>query len=145
MNIEKIKREILNSDGLDGHEKLDALTLIEEATRAIPIMEATETIRVLERIYQDITRDAYKDALLCVIKKYKSEIRRLSYESFEGTVTVKDFLESLGVPVKDIPTETLDLKLTVGEDDGMGYTPNGFQDVIDSYPDEEKGEFRLWI
>ena len=140
--IEKIKKEILNSENLDGSQKMEALFLLEEASRAIPTMKHLEIIRYLEDLYQNVIKDEYKDALSLAIKKYKSEIKKLSYDSIERTLTVQDFLESLKIPTKDIPNETLDLKLTVGIDDGMGYSPKGFMDVIESYPDE--GEVRIW-
>ena len=144
-NIEAIKREILNSENLDGLSKLDALTLLDTAYCGIKIKEGIEIIRVLENLYQEVTGDDYKEALLAVINKYRTEIRTLSYGQPQETVTVQDFLTSLKIPTTDIPQETLDLKMVIGIDDGMGYTPTGFMDVIDSYPDEENGEFRIWV
>ena len=111
--IEKIKKEILNSENLDKNSKVEALFLLEEATRAIPTMKHLEIIRHLEDLYQNSIRDEYKDALSMAIKKYKSEIRALSYESWERKMTVKDFLESLKIPTNEIHDEPLYHRLTV--------------------------------
>lgn len=143
--IETIKRVIKESDNLDGLSKLDALILLDTASRSIPIKEGLEIVGVLEDLYQNVTNEDYKDALLSVISKYRSEIRSLTYCVPEDSVTLRDFLESLNISTINIPEETLDLKLVVGMDDGMGYTPRGFQDVIDTYPDVEKGELRIWV
>lgn len=142
--IEKIKREILNSENLDETFKLDALFLLDEASRAIPVRKNIEVVRILENLYQEVIDEDYKQALSEAIKKYKSEIRVLSYGCPEESVTLRGFLESLKIPVDGVSDDLLDLKLTVGIDDGMGYTPNGFLDVIDSYHDKDNGEIRIW-
>lgn len=143
--LETIKRTIKESDNLDGITKLDALVLLDTASRALPIKEGLEIIGVLEDLYQKVNGDDYKEALLSVIDKYRSEIRSMSCGVPEETVTLEDFLKPLKIPVDNIPREILDLKLVVGMDDGMGYTPRGFMDVIDSYPDTEKGVLRIWV
>ena len=143
--LEAIKNEIENSDNLDAFSKLDALFLLDEASRALPMRNYTEIVRILENLYQEVDGIEYKDVLMETIKKYKSEIRRLSYEIPENSINLRDFLQSLKIDIKGIPEETLNLKLTVGIDDGMGYTPCGFRDVIESYPEIEEGVLRIWI
>lgn len=143
--IETIKREILGSSDLDPHTKLEAMVLLDEASRTIPLRENLEVIQVLKKLYGEVTGEEYKETLLQVIKKYQKEVRVLTYGCQEETVTLSDFLGSLGILTSDIPQEILDLKLVVGVDDGMGYTPNGFQDVIDSYPDKDDGVIRIWV
>lgn len=143
--IERIKREIQNSENLDGLSKLKALILLDEATRALPIKEGIEVIRILENLYQEVVDQEYKDALLIVIKKYRSEIHSKSYNTIEGPRTLRDLFKSLGISTSEVEEELLDLKLVVGVDDGMGYTPRGYQDVIDVYPNHDEGSLNIWV
>ena len=144
MNIEQIKQEILNSN-LPGTSKLDALVLLDTATQGIQIKDNIEVITVLESLYDKVTQEKYRDVLRGVIKDYKRRIHTLSLGFPQDEMTIRDFLSSIGIDVSGIPQEKLNLKLTVGVDDGMGYTAGGFQDVIDSYPDIEEGVVRIWV
>lgn len=145
MDFEKIKNEIKNSENLDWSSKMEALFLLDEASRAVPMRKATEVIITLSDLYQEVTREDYKSALSDAIKKYKTEVRILSWDTRETPETVKDLLEALKIPTSEIPQEVLGLGVVVGMDDGMGYTPAGFQDVIDSYVDHENGVLRIWV
>ena len=135
----------MNSENLGGQDKLEALVLLDTASKSIPMREATQIVMALQNLYDDVTCQDHKDALLAAINKYKTEIRVSSYGFPEEVVTLRDFLKSLNIPTSGIDEEKLDLKLTVGIDDGMGYTPSGFQEVTDSYLDLDKGEIRLWV
>lgn len=145
LTIESLKEYIRNSSEIPGSFKLDALVLIDMASRGIPVLKHTEVIKVLSSLYQEVVSQEYKDALLVVIDKYKSEIRKLSVDYPEEPVTLGRFLEWVGVPTSEVPEEKLKMKLVVGQDDGMGYTPLGYTDVIDAYPDIDNGEIKLWV
>lgn len=143
--LEKIKEEILKSKNLDEHSKVDAVILLDLASLALPLRDATSIIRVLEDLYQEVTEQEHKEVLLTVIKEYKSRILQLSYKYPEEYLTLRQFLKSLNIDTSNIDEDKLNLRLSVGIDDGMGYTPNGFQDVISSYLDPENDDIKIWI
>lgn len=142
INIEKIKEEIKKST-LGWEDKLDSLILLDKATKAIPSRDLTETIDILKRLYSELKNEEYKEVILGVIDKYRAEKKSLDY-SFELPVTLRSFLKSLDISTKNISDEVLDKKIQVAIDDGMGYSPSGFHDIISSYT-EEGQDITIWI
>lgn len=144
--IKIIKKEIQENKNLEESLKWDALYLLDMATDSLGQMEINKVIIMLEEVYKNTVYPDYKEALLYAIKDYKLRLRQYAFgrDATKDSVTLRDFLEEMRIPTSNIPDEKLDMKLVVGEDDGMGYTPNGFLNVTGAYPDED-GTIKLWI
>lgn len=63
-------------------------------------------------------------------------------------MTLELFLRSINVPescIITIPKEKLRMEVTVGIDDGMGYTPTGFHEIDGAYVDKDDNSIKIWI
>ena len=98
-----------------------------------------------------------------VINEYKLKVRKNDYllntEYFQPfddytPITFEKLLRSLGTKVEktedgriiftpDDP-DILDRHLKIAKDDGMGYAPDGFQDVFSGYQGDDNNIY-LWI
>lgn len=143
----KIK-EIIKKSELSGEEKLEALIMLDEAFLDTQNMEYVRVIDFMTKL-QAKTTDLYeKECFQKVIDKYRREIHWEDSE-FAHPITLGKFLQGISrkgtgeTETIQVPKDLLGKSLKVAIDDGMGYSPGGFNNVIDGYSQDD--DIIIWI
>ena len=174
MNTKKLIKNLIEKSDLSTGDKIDAEILLDRAFLSEENQKTREIIKTLEELYKDLgdkdeftnqeyLAPIYKELLLKVINEYKLKVRKNDYllntEYFQPfddytPITFENLLRSLGTNVEKseegrrIVTpedpDILDRHLKIAKDDGMGYAPDGFEDVFSGYQGDDNNIY-LWI
>lgn len=174
MNIKKLIKNLIEKSDLSTGDKIDAEILLDRAFLSEENQKTREIIKTLEELYKDLgdkdeftnqeyLAPIYKELLLKVINEYKLKVRKNDYllntEYFQPfddytPITFEKLLRSLGTKVEKTEdgriiftpddSDILDRHLKIAKDDGMGYAPDGFEDVFSGYQGDDNNIY-LWI
>lgn len=173
MKTKRIIKDLIKKSELSVNDKIDAEILLDRAFMSEENQETREIIKTLEELYNDLGNNdiftnqeylapRYKDLLLKVIDEYKLRIRKNDslfntkyFQPFDDytPITVEKLLKSFGkvektedgkVILTPEDPELLDRLIKIAKDDGMGYAPEGFQDVFSGYQGDDNNVY-LWV
>ena len=174
MNTKKLIKNLIEKSDLSAGDKIDAEILLDRAFLSEENQKTREIIKTLEELYKDLgdkdeftnqeyLAPIYKELLLKVINEYKLKVRKNDYllntEYFQPfddytPITFEKLLRSLGTKVEKTEDgriiftpedpDILDRHLKIAKDDGLGYAPDGFEDVFAGYQGDDNNIY-LWI
>ena len=152
----KIK-QLIKESNLSWEDKMEAELLLDKASRTEKNQKDRFKLDYLKELYKEVSDPDQKEALLEAIEEWEWKIRKtdiiLEGKCFSDYTPMifGDLLKKFGeveescgkIILKPNDPSLLDREIKIFEDDGMGYSPKGFNEVFDGYLGDDKN-IHLW-